>query len=114
MPTLSIEAAVSQLVEEALAAAIPAIEERITAKVTKRLAGEADGNRYMKTPEAAAFLSLSPTTLEIMRCKGGGPLFSKGEGSQGAIRYKKSDLIAWAEGRKRKNLQGINGARGGR
>lgn len=49
--------------------------------------------RYLKTPEAAAHLGLSPRTLEKHRCYGTGPVFRK---LGGRIVYQIDDLDAWA------------------
>ena len=50
-------------------------------------------HRYLKTPEAAAHLGLSPKTLEKHRCYGTGPLFRK---LGGRIVYAIEDLDTWA------------------
>jgi len=47
----------------------------------------------LTTEQAAAFLSCSVQFLEIARCKGGGPPFSKC--GPRLIRYRKSALLAW-------------------
>ena len=54
--------------------------------------------RYMTTPQAAAYLGLSPRTLESYRCRGGGPPFHV-FGS--VVRYLLSDLVRWASARRR-------------
>ncbi|MES2338768.1 MAG: helix-turn-helix domain-containing protein [Pseudomonadota bacterium] len=50
--------------------------------------------RYLRTPEAARFLSLSGRTLEKHRCYGTGPRYSK---IGGRVVYRIDDLQAWAE-----------------
>lgn len=50
--------------------------------------------RYLKTPDAALHLGLSPRTLEKHRCFGTGPVFRK---LGGRIVYALVDLDAWAE-----------------
>ncbi len=50
--------------------------------------------RMLRTPEAARFLSLSPSTLEKHRIFGTGPKFIK---LGGRVVYKLEDLSAWAE-----------------
>ena len=50
--------------------------------------------RYLKTPDAAVHLGLSPRTLEKHRCYGTGPRFRK---LGGRIVYAIADLDAWAE-----------------
>lgn len=53
--------------------------------------------KYLDTREAAAYLGLSPRTLENLRWKGGGPAFLKPGGrKKGAVRYTLADLDAWA------------------
>jgi len=50
--------------------------------------------RYLTNDEAAAFLRLSPRTLEKHRSIGGGPRFRK---FCGRVVYALHDLEAWAE-----------------
>jgi hypothetical protein len=47
---------------------------------------------------AAAWLGLSKSTLDKMRCYGVGPLFIRATGR--AVRYDPADLAAFAEGRR--------------
>lgn len=59
----------------------------------------------LTTELAAAFLSLSVTSLERMRVKGSGPAYSQGgaHGARGTNQkclYKKADLLAWHEANK--------------
>ncbi|WP_428631121.1 helix-turn-helix transcriptional regulator [Sphingopyxis sp.] len=49
--------------------------------------------------EAAGVLKLSVRTLEDMRWRGGGPRYLRL--SRNCVRYCRSDVIAWAEGRAR-------------
>ncbi len=49
--------------------------------------------RFLKTPDAAIHLGLSPRTLEKHRCFGTGPIFRK---LGGRIVYAISDLDVWA------------------
>jgi hypothetical protein len=51
---------------------------------------------FLTTEEAAAFLRLSPRTLEKHRVLGGGPRFRK---FGARVRYAAVDLRAWADGR---------------
>ena len=53
-------------------------------------------SRYLTTDEAAAFLRLSPRTLEKQRVIGGGPRFHK---FGRRVMYALSDLEAWADAR---------------
>ncbi|WP_341713551.1 helix-turn-helix domain-containing protein [Erythrobacter sp.] len=50
--------------------------------------------RYLRTPDAAVHLGLSPRTLEKHRCYGTGPLYRK---LGGRIVYRIEDLENWAE-----------------
>ncbi|WP_425478640.1 helix-turn-helix domain-containing protein [Luteimonas marina] len=52
--------------------------------------------RYLTNDEAAAFLRLSPRTLEKMRVIGGGPRFRK---FGRRVMYAVEDLVAWADAR---------------
>ena len=55
----------------------------------------------LTTAEAAVILSLSPRTLEQLRVKGDGPpYFALG---RRAVRYRRSDLDAWLDARRRKS-----------
>lgn len=49
--------------------------------------------RYLRTPEAATHLGLSPRTLEKHRCFGTGPVYRR---LGGRIVYSIDDLDAWA------------------
>jgi hypothetical protein len=54
----------------------------------------------MRPAEAAAYLALSPRTLEKLRATGGGPPFA----AMGrAISYAVADLDAWAHERQARN-----------
>ena len=53
---------------------------------------------YLDTRRAAELLGFSPKTLMRYRVSGGGPVFYK-FGS--LIRYRREDLEAWAESRRR-------------
>ena len=50
--------------------------------------------RYLRTPEAARILGISPRTLEKYRCHGSGPTFRK---LGGRVVYAIDDLQAWAD-----------------
>jgi len=50
--------------------------------------------RYLRTPEAARFLSLSHRTLEKHRCYGTGPQYSK---VGGRVVYRVDDLQSWVD-----------------
>ena len=53
---------------------------------------------YMSGREAAAFLGLSPRTLDRYRVNGEGPAFHK---FGNRVRYARADLEAWAAARRR-------------
>ena len=55
---------------------------------------------YMSTRQVAAYLGLSPRTLENYRCRGGGPPFHV---FGGAVRYLLSDVVNWASKRRRRS-----------
>lgn len=53
---------------------------------------------YLTTLEAAAFLRLSPRTLERFRVEGTGPPFLKvGSGKRSRVLYRSTDLKAWLD-----------------
>ena len=54
--------------------------------------------RFIRTPEAARLLGVSPATLQRKRWAGGGPPFRAlgEEGKRGAIVYEVGELLAWA------------------
>lgn len=52
--------------------------------------------RYLRNDDAAKFLSIGPSTLEKLRCVGGGPRFSK---IGRVVVYSIPNLHAWAESR---------------
>ena len=56
--------------------------------------------QYMTTSQVAAYLGLSPRTLESYRSRGGGPPFHL-FGS--AVRYLLSDVVKWASKRRRRS-----------
>lgn len=55
---------------------------------------------FLDTARAAAFLGMAPTTLEIWRSRGGGPVYYK-IGHRCFYRYE--DLEAFAEARRRRS-----------
>ena len=61
-----------------------------------------DGNRptrILRTPGAAGYVGLSPSTLEKKRLSGGGPAFIRLGGR--AVGYDVRDLDAWLEEQRR-------------
>ena len=57
-----------------------------------------NGKNYLNTREAAAWLNLSPRTLDRYRVSGDGPVFHR---FGGRVRYQVVDLEAWAGARRR-------------
>ena len=51
------------------------------------------GADFLNTKQAAAYLTLSPRTLEKMRIRGRGPRYRK---HGGVVRYHIDDLDAWS------------------
>lgn len=51
-------------------------------------------DRFLATHDAAAYLGLSPRTLEKLRIRGGGPVFRK---LRSRVLYALSDLDHWAD-----------------
>ena len=62
--------------------------------------------RYLDNDEAAAFLKLSPRTLEKQRVVGGGPLFRK---FGRRVVYALVDLQAWADARAYASTSQVDG-----
>ncbi len=58
-------------------------------------------DRLLTETDAAQFLGFSIRALQGWRVKGGGPRYVKISGR--AVRYRRRDLIAWAEERLRSN-----------
>lgn len=48
---------------------------------------------FLRTPDAAEYLGLSPATLTTWRCRGGGPRFCR---MGRAVRYRRADLDTFA------------------
>ena len=57
-----------------------------------------ENTQYITTSQVAAYLGLSPRTLESYRCRGGGPPYYD---LGGVVRYLLSDVIEWASKRRR-------------
>ncbi len=57
-----------------------------------------NGRNYLNTREAAAWLNLSPRTLDRYRVSGDGPVFHR---FGGRVRYQVADLETWASARRR-------------
>lgn len=65
------------------------------------LSGNAGGNRLLDVRAAAAWLGLSKSTLDKLRCSGGGPPFIRP--TSRAIRYDVGDLDAFARDRRHRS-----------
>ena len=61
---------------------------------------------YLSTHQAAAFLGLSPRTLERYRVTGEGPAFSK---LGRRVCYARADLDVWVNGRRRRSTSDDGG-----
>ena len=62
---------------------------------------------YMGTRELAAFLGLSPRTLDRYRVSGGGPKFHK---FGNRVRYARADVEAWAAERRYSSTSDVGGS----
>ena len=60
-----------------------------------------ENTHYMTTQQVAAYLGLSPRTLESYRCRGGGRPFHV---FGGVVRYLLSDVVNWASKRRRHSI----------
>ena len=69
-----------------------------------------NGRNYLNTREAAAWLNLSPRTLDRYRVSGDGPVFHR---FGGRVRYLVTDLEAWASVRRRVSTSDDGRALGG-
>jgi predicted DNA-binding transcriptional regulator AlpA len=65
--------------------------------------------RLLRTVEAAQFLGLAPSTLEKLRCIGGGPTFTK-LGAR-AVGYFPDDLLTWARAQRRASTSDSDAAK---
>ncbi|MCY4441147.1 MAG: helix-turn-helix domain-containing protein [Deltaproteobacteria bacterium] len=68
-----------------------------------------NGTKYLNTREAAAWLNLSPRTLDRYRMSGDRPVFHR---FGGRVRYLVADLEAWASARRRASTSDDGGALG--
>ena len=64
-----------------------------------------DPDQFLNTDQSAALLGMSPAYLRKLRLVGGGPAFSTlGSGGRpDGIRYRRGNLLAWAEHRSAKS-----------
>jgi len=58
---------------------------------------------YFGTKQASVYLSISPAQLEIWRCRGGGPKYTK---LAHVVRYKVSDLDEFMLAKRQSNTEG--------
>jgi len=66
-------------------------------KKSRRKLHKKSGRKY-RTPEAADYLGLSPSTMAKMRCNGGGPPYSKA--GPRVVVYDPDDLDDYIAGRR--------------
>lgn len=80
----------------------PSVALAVEPKRRKRqpLASGVDG-RLLDVGSAARYLGLSASTLNKLRCRGGGPKFLKM--TRTAVRYDPTDLDAWIAARRRES-----------
>jgi len=75
--------------------------EELAQQLLKKLESELTVTaEYLNTKDSAKYLGMSTQALEIWRCYGGGPKFTK---LSKAVRYKKSDLDAFMASHSRNN-----------
>jgi excisionase family DNA binding protein len=67
---------------------------QVPAKTTD-YGGVVEQRRFLRTDEAAAYLAVSPKTLEALRIRGGGPRYMRPSGRR-LVLYAIEDLDAWA------------------
>ena len=79
---------------ERMAAQVAQQLKEAVAEVAAASAATPADDPWMPTKAAAAYLGLKPNTLEIMRTKGGGPVYSKP--TNATVLYRRSALDAWA------------------
>lgn len=79
---------------------IDAIADAVAQRVASQLVPQQADDEVLDTKGAAAYLKLSKQQLEIWRCRGGGPTFSK---LSRRVRYRRSDLDAWLASSQRRN-----------
>ena len=73
---------------------LPALNARGVAGV----ASMSPKDEFLTNQQTASMLGVSPTTLEIWRCRGKGPAFIKyGDRPQSPIRYRLSEVMRWVE-----------------
>lgn len=72
----------------------------------QRAAPAPDPDQELSTAEAARLAGLQRRTLEWYRQKGGGPRFTRhgrANGPGGRVTYRRGDVLAWLESKKRRN-----------
>ena len=83
-----------------LDALVNALTGPLAARLLQRLAeappaSAAAPSSWLDTRQAASYLGLGKSTLEIWRMKGEGPRFTK---AGGRVRYSRAELDAWQRG----------------
>jgi predicted DNA-binding transcriptional regulator AlpA len=61
--------------------------------------------RCLRTPDAAVYVGLSPSTLEKLRLNGNGPVYQKA--GPKIVVYRLEDLDAWLSARRRRSTSDI-------
>jgi hypothetical protein len=88
------------------------VPERVAGSLAN---GGFDPHGSTDTAGAADFLGLGVSTLERMRCRGGGPVFNKlTDGPNGRVTYDYSDLVAYKASRKQRSTSGTSPLKGQR
>ena len=83
--------------KDTLDASAPQLHSDDESALERTIPAEANSKMFFTTSEAAAFLTLSPRTLDRYRETGKGPPFFR---MGAAIRYLRSDLMEWAWARR--------------
>ncbi len=65
--------------------------------------------RRMRTAEAAKYCCLAKSTMEKLRCVGGGPKYSQIPSKGGVVIYDADDLDVWLASKKRQSTSDIGG-----
>lgn len=59
---------------------------------------DSENRVYLNEVEASTLTGMSVSWLRNQRCRNEGPKYIKvGNGSRGAVRYRKDELVAWME-----------------
>ena len=99
-----------------LDAVADAVAGRVVEQLAPRVAGApADKDVLLNETGAAQLLGLQPATLTAWRSRGrlggeGPPFIRLGDSKKPAVRYKRADLISWANQRRHRNTGSKIGA----